>query len=248
MFMNNTQQSIQLAVEYLRKVTLPASGLDLLIQYGVPIIQTLVLLGGAMAGIYKYYAVKNREINEKMLGEVYAPLYQYFVKQELFCYVTKMQRDHGDSPILEFTSEKRKEKVSFGEQPQHTVSVSSESIIGLNRNEFLKVLDTVNIGLASKELLTLLNMYKVLVYIEGKADRTSDMYLDSTIMKVDVEKALREEIIKGYILYHKKLKLDVITTNTLYKIEGDHIEFTYDVDEKTKEKLIKEMRKEPNKF
>ena len=117
MFMNNTQQSIQLAVEYLRKVTLPASGLDLLIQYGVPIIQTLVLLGGAMAGIYKYYAVKNREINEKMLGEVYAPLYQYFVKQELFCYVTKMQRDHGDSPILEFTSEKRKEKVSFGEHP-----------------------------------------------------------------------------------------------------------------------------------
>lgn len=246
--MGSLEQLIQLAIEYLGQSTQPMSRLDWFSQYGIPIIQTLVIFGGAVAGLYKYYSVKNKEINEKMLNEVYAPLYQYFVKQEFFCYITKMQRNYKESPILELTSEKRNEKISFGENPQYTISISSEPILGLNRSEFLKVLESVNIGLASKELFTLLNMYKVLIYMEATAEKTSDRYLDSAIMKVDVEKALREEIIKGYVHYHKRLKLDTITTNTLYKVIDDRIEFTYKVDENAKKELINEIENNPDKF
>lgn len=54
-------------------------------------------------------------------------------------------------------------------------------------------------------------MYKVLIHFEGMSDKTSETFLNATIMKADVENALRAEIIKGYEHYHKKLKLDKIT-------------------------------------
>lgn len=246
--METLNRLIQLTIDYLEQSTQPVSGLDWFNQYGIPIIQTLVLLGGAIAGLYKYYSVKNKEINEKMLKEVYAPLYQYFIKQELFCYISKIQRDYKESPILELTSKRRTEKVSFGDNTKYTIDTSYETVLELNRKEFLKVLNCVNIGLASKELFTLLNMYSVLIYIEETAEKTSDKYLDATIMKVDVENALREEIIKGYKYYHRKLKLETITKNKFYQIKDDNIEFIYKVDENIKKELLEKIKKNPEKF
>ena len=76
---------IKTMTEYFQSQMTPQSFLDLLVQYVIPILQAIVLVGGAGAGIYKYYQSKNREINEKILSTVYAPLYNYFVKQELYC-------------------------------------------------------------------------------------------------------------------------------------------------------------------
>ncbi|MDV6378208.1 hypothetical protein ORD22_08100 [Sporosarcina sp. GW1-11] len=143
---------------------------------------------------------------------------------------------------------KRNESTSFGGKSGTEVTISEETALNLNRDEFLKILNSVNIGLASKELLTLLSMYEVLIYHEQKADKSSDRFLESTIMKVDIENAIRNEIIIGYLYYHKKLKLDTITTNKFYKITGDKIEFKYEVDESLKEKLREDMAKNPNEY
>ena len=242
--MGNIEKLIELAIKHLEQSTSPISGLDWFNQYGIPIIQTLVLIGGAIAGLYKYYSTKNKEINEKILREVYAPLFQYLIKQELFCFVNGFERNIEDSPILEMVSEKTTYKgitpteEGFG----YKVNTTTETILNLDREEFLKVLDTVNIGLASKELFTLLSMYQVLIHVEDKYNETTDGYLNSTIMKVDVENALRSEIIKGYYYYHKKLGLKTMETSKFYKIEGNNIVFIYEVDEDRKKKLLSEIK------
>ncbi|GEN58041.1 hypothetical protein GCM10012290_26010 [Halolactibacillus alkaliphilus] len=246
--METATNLLSLITKYMEQSTQPLGFWDGFLKYGIPIIQTVILLGGALAGLYKYYSVKNKEINEQMLKDVYAPLYQYFIKQELYCYINKIDRDYKESPILELTNTKRNEKTYFGEKTKTEVTVLEETLLNLNRNEFLSILDSVNIGLASKELLTLLNMYKVLIYHELKADKTSDRFLDATIMKVDIENAIRKEVIIGYLHYHKKLKLDTITTNEFHQITGDKIEFNYKVDQSVKERLRDDILNNPDKY
>ena len=241
--MESLRKLIELGIKYLEQSTNPVSGFDWIIQYGLPIIQTIVLVGGAIAGLYKYYSTKNKEVNEKILREVYAPLFQYLIKQELFCFVNRFERDIEKTPILELVREKRTYK-GLGTSENnygYEVNFTTETILNLDRKEFLKVLDNVNIGLASKELFTLLSMYQVLIYIEDKYNETTDGYLNSTIMKVDVENALRAEIIRGYNYYHKKLGLKTLETSKFYKIKGDKIIFTYEIDEDKKNESLNEI-------
>lgn len=246
--MDTITDLLSLITKYLEQSTQPLSFWGGFLKYGIPIIQTVVLLVGALAGLYKYYSVKNKEINEQMLKDVYAPLYQYFIKQELYCYINKYERNYRESPILELTNTRRNEKITFGEKTTTKVTVSKDTALNLNRDEFLRLLDSVNIGLASKELLTLLNMYEVLIYHELKADKTSERFLDAAIMKVDIENAIRKEVIKGYLYYHKKLKLATITTNKFYKITGDKIEFEYQIDQSIKEKLREDILNNPDNY
>lgn len=241
--MESLRKLIELGIKYLEQSTNPVSGFDWIIQYGLPIIQTIVLVGGAIAGLYKYYSTKNKEVNEKILREVYAPLFQYLIKQELFCFVNRFERDIEKTPILELVREKRtyKDLGTSENNYGYEVNFTTETILNLDRKEFLKVLDNVNIGLASKELFTLLSMYQVLIYIEDKYNETTDGYLNSTIMKVDVENALRSEIIRGYNYYHKKLGLKTLETSKFYKIKGDKIIFTYEIDEDKKNESLNEI-------
>lgn len=248
MLMETFIDLLSLITKHMEQSSQPLSFWDGFLKYGIPIIQTVVLLGGAAAGLYKYYSVKNKEINEQTLKNVYAPLYQYFIKQELYCYINKIDRNYKDSPILELTNTKINKQTPFRGKMETETTVSKETALNLNRAEFLKILNSVNIGLASKELFTLLSMYEVLIYHELKADKTSDRFLDATIMKVDIENAIRNEVIAGYLYYHKKLKLDTITTNKFYKITGDKIEFNYEVDQSVKERLREDIRNNPDKY
>lgn len=237
-----------LITKYMEQVTQPLGFWDGFLKYGIPITQAVVLLGGAAAGLYKYYSVKNKEVNEQILKEVYAPLYQYFIKQELYCYINKVDRNYKETPVIELKNVKRIEQYFNGEKSGTEVTISEEIALNLSRNEFLKILNSVNIGLASKELLTLLSMYEVLIYHEQKADKSTDRFLDSTIMKVDIENAIRNEIIKGYLYYHKKLRLGTITKNKFYKITGDKIEFEYEVDQSLKDKLKEDLAENPDEY
>ena len=137
---------IKTMTEYFQSQMTPQSFLDLLVQYVIPILQAIVLVGGAGAGIYKYYQSKNREINEKILSTVYAPLYNYFVKQELYCNLKGLQRDVKQTPILEISSTRVKTKLGNGK-----VESTREkfSVLNLDRKEFINVLHSVNIGLLS---------------------------------------------------------------------------------------------------
>lgn len=248
MLMETFTNLLSLITKYMEQSTQPLSFWDGFLKYGIPIIQTVILLGGAAAGLYKYYSVKNKEINEQMLRDVYAPLYQYFIKQELYCYINKIDRDYKESPILELTNMKINKKTSIGEKTKTVTTVSKETALNLNRDEFFKILNSVNIGLASKELFTLLSMYEVLIYHELKADKTTDRFLDATIMKVDIENAIRNEVITGYLYYHKKLRLDTITAKNFYKITGDKIEFNHEVDQSVKERLKEDILNNPDKY
>jgi len=71
--------------EYLEQQNMEPSLWDNLTIHILPFISSIVLIGTAIAGYIKYKTTKNREIYEKILYGVYSPLYQYFVKQEMYC-------------------------------------------------------------------------------------------------------------------------------------------------------------------
>lgn len=219
----------------------PISFLDIFIQYISPLIQLLVILGGAIAGLYKYYKTKNREIYEKLLSEVYAPLYQYLVKQELYRKIVDNTLDYKSSPILELTS---KETV-FNDT---SVKITTSPVLGLNRDELLKVLDSINIGLASKELYTLLSMYKVLIHIENSTKKTRDDVLTASIMKVDIENKLRKEIVSGYKKYHNKLGVKAGGDMDFFTLSEDQIIFNISVSDEEKQQLKEKIEKNPDKY
>lgn len=247
-FMNGLEEITQLVIKYLEQSTQPIGALEWFNQYGVVLIQTFILVAGSLAGLYKYYSTKNKEIHEKILTEVYSPLFQYLIKQETYCFIHDLNRDISTAPILEIKTNKTtfSGRIAVGEQLSFNTTTSSETVLGLNRYEFLKVLESINIGLASKELFTLLSIYQVLIYAEEKNDELSEAYLKSTIMKVDIEKAISKEIIKGYNHYHKKLGLKKLTDSQFYKIENDEIKFNYKVDDDVKNKLKSELTEKAN--
>jgi hypothetical protein len=240
------QPLIEPLVQYLQHQLAPMSNMDYFVKYGVPIIQLIIVVLGAFAGIYKYYQSKNREISEKMLNDVYAPLYNYFVKQELFCELHGFERNVEETPILELKSKKQTTKINF--QKGKTEYNTEESIVlGLTRDNFIKILNSVNIGLASKELYTLLSMYEVACHIEnGKT--FSDAYFKAGILKIQLENALRKEIIEGYNFYHKKLGLSRKNTTTFCKPHDSTIEFTYAIDPLELEQFKKDYSENPDKF
>jgi len=98
------------------------------------------------------------------------------------------------------------------------------------------VRDDINTGLVSQELLTLLNMYEVLIFMEDKYDKFCDEFLQATLIKIDVENALREEVFTGYQNYYSKLGLEQNKKVNFWKLTKDHIKF--DV-LKTPEQLVK---------
>lgn len=240
--MFNFGETMDLLNRYLEFQMLPMSCADVFVQYIVPILQLLVIFGGAFAGLYKYFKTKNREIYQQLLGEVYAPLYQYFVKQELYRKLLNMGGDYHDAPVLEVTL-----KTDTGSVGGST-STSSTPVLGLSRKELMKVLDSINIGLAPKELYTLLSMYTVLVHMEETGNKKSDPYLTATIMKVNVENKLRREIISGYKRYHDRLGIKGGAHNDFFTLSEDQLLFTITVPQEEKDALLKDMTLHPEKF
>lgn len=232
-----TNETIELINSFLQSQLDAKSMIDIFIEYVSPIIQLLVIIGGAALGLYKYYKTKNIEVYEKLLSEVYAPLYQYLVKQELFRKIMMPDLAYKETPILEFINVKTSSNETI-----------KEAVLGLSRTELLKVLDSINIGLAPKELYTLLSMYKVLVYIESISSNKSDNILSVSIMKVDVENKLRKEIISGYKKYHKKLGVNAGADNDFFSLSDDQINFEISVPKEKIQKLKEDIEKNPDKY
>lgn len=224
--MDRLQMLIDILIQYLNKQMQPISFLDLIVKYVAP----FFAFGSAVVAVYIYRKGKNRDIYEKILKEVYAPLYDYFIKQELFCNLIKFERNIKMSPILDMTN--RNQEATF---------------LGLSRDNFLKLRNNVNIGLASKELHTLLTMYEVTCCIEN--DKVfDDTYCRATILKVKIENEIRTEILNGYKYYHKKLGLNESKVNTFCKIEDENIAFTYEIDDKEIEQLKIDINDNPERY
>lgn len=73
---------LKLLKDYLQQVTAERTWLDNCVDYWIPLVGVIVLVATSLAAVYKYFREKNRDLNEKILKEVYAPLFQYIVKQE----------------------------------------------------------------------------------------------------------------------------------------------------------------------
>jgi len=223
--MDLLETTIELLNEYLKQLSEPISSIDFLVIYVLPIIQVIVLVGGAITGLYKYFKTKNQEIYQRLLSEVYAPLYQYFVKQELVRKITKDEH-YKEKPILEYCS-----ATTQTDCITNITQVNNEYLLGLNREELIKVLDSINIGLASRELYTLLSMYKVLVHFDSKPDSELNKFENIAAMKLDIENKLRREIVLGYNKYHKKLGIKGGIENDFLKIKNDEFIFKFNVDD-----------------
>lgn len=79
--------------------------------------------------------------------------------------------------------------------------------------------------MASKELVTLLNMYEIVVTMENDYGQATNEYLEATILKVEIEKALRKEILQGFSKYYTKLGLMSFSKSGLWSLQKDNICF-----------------------
>lgn len=206
--------------QYLASQMEPMTLVEVFLQYISPVLQLIVVVGGAIAGLYKYFKTKNQEVYQQLLREVYAPLFQYFVKQELLRDITASDQDYEKVPVLEYKNTTQTVDHITGQS-----KTNNTFFLGLNRQELIKVLDSINIGLAPKELYTLLSMYKVLVHLEETNEKSSKTYATSLALKNKVENELRREVILGYKKYHDKLDIKGGSKNDIIEIKKDRLVF-----------------------
>ena len=220
--------------EYIISLSNPVSFWEYFATVICPIISTIALVVGGWFALYKYRASKNYDINLKILTEVYLPLYTYLVKQETFRFIACPEISWEEVPILEIKSTKTKQ--TWSEQGMK-VEKTTAAVCGCTRDDLIKLCDSANLGLASPELVTLLNSYKVLIHITSGSINSREK-AKAVLMQEKLEIALRKEILKGYNYYHKKLKLqsshsDIYTVsenqiNYLPEISEDEISSTID--------------------
>lgn len=163
------------------------------VTYVVPIVGSIILVGSAFAGVKKYYKENKRIYAEKMLTEVYAPLFMYLVKQEYLRGKDFPELTPEDVPLFSAETTKRAIMPPTTEDGkfEQKVKYKKEDIISLK--EFYKVQENLNFGLVPHNLLVLLSICQI------KENTEKDL---SDVQKRS-EKALKKEIIEGYLKYKK---------------------------------------------
>lgn len=178
---------LELLKSYLQQTMVGRTWIDYFVDYWIPIIGVVVLVITSFAAVYKYFKEKNRDLNEKILKEVYAPLFQYIIQQEYVRqFIPNLSID--EYPIISVTKKKT-----------HIGSETIEFQDVLRRNDLLTVKKSINFGLAPQDLLVLLNVYEI---VDSDINRVSD----DEYFKIEMR--LRTEIIEGYLKYRNKLGLD----------------------------------------
>lgn len=199
-----------------------------------PIVTTLAVVVGGCFALIKYRQSKNYDINLKILNEVYVPLYCYLVKQETFRYILAPDSSWEENPILEITSTttiRRLNSAGFSQEE------TKETIFGCSREKLLELNRETNMGLASTELISLMNAYEVLVHMTS-GNLITPGKAKAVILQQKVEIALRKEILRGYKHYHSKLGL-YNKKSSVFKTTDEQIEF---VDTISQEEIEREMR------
>lgn len=212
--------------EYIISLSNPVSFWEYFATVICPIISTIALVVCGGFALYKYRASKNYDINLKILTEVYLPLYTYLVKQEIFRFIACPEISWEEVPILEIKSTKTKQ--TWNEQGVK-VEKTTAAVCGCTRDTLLELCDSANLGLASPELVTLLNSYKVLIHITSGSINSKEK-AKAAIMQEKLEIALRKEILKGYNYYHKKLKLQS-SNSDIYTVSKNQINYLPEISE-----------------
>lgn len=186
---------------YLEQITAERNLIETIAVVWSPIIATFAVIIGGIFALYKYVKAKNYDINIQILQEVYTPLYSHFVKQETFREIAGDGMSQKESPILDL---KRK----FTKTQYNLTGIQStsheESYLNCSLEDFLKVLEKTNLALASERMVTLLNMYQVLIDM-SKGNDASEKRAKAIALRMRIEQELRIEIISGYMKYGRKL-------------------------------------------
>lgn len=184
---------IEEITEYFINANQPMDFLTIVVTYIVPIVGSIILIGTAFAGVFKYYREKKRIYAEKMLTEVYAPLYMYLVKQEYLRQKDFPELTPEDVPLFSAETTKRTmtQPISENGKFEQKVKYKKSSIISLE--DFYKVQDQIDFGLVPHNLLVLLSICKI------KESNENDLSNEQRAM----ERALKKEIIEGYLKYKR---------------------------------------------
>lgn len=221
--MNDIQEIISLLKQHLESSIASNGFWDNVVEYVLPTFSMLVVVVGGIWTIYTYVKGKNKEINEKILAEVYLPLFQFFVINDSLTQIRNIGIDYKQEPFLVWKNRKAMIRMEIGKTIR-TETVSD--VMGLSRECFLESIDKINLGLAPRGLVALLNTYKAVNYAADKFTEEKEINERAIKYRSKLEYAIRLEAYKGYKKYHKKLGLLNGVTENIFKICNDHIQLS----------------------
>ncbi|MDK3010865.1 hypothetical protein ORM30_29420 [Bacillus cereus] len=179
---------------------------------------TVITAVGAIISAYfgarKYFDDKNREFIERRLNEVYAPLYGLLAKQKVLRDIIAPGMTVEEIPIISIshtktTSKYNEELKEFEKNVEELTSIA-------DKKEFLSIIQGSNMGLASPNLVVLINKYETALWFmnlpESHPERKK---VEDLILEIEI--SLCKEIIISYKSCIKKLGLDKST-------EIDHLD------------------------
>lgn len=211
--MEFNEEILNILREYLISLNQEQSIWDMLVDYWIPILSAIILVGSSLAAVIRYYKEKNRDFNEKILNEVYAPLYQQIIRQEYIRHLKPNEIPVEQYPIISLTNKRTKVLDMFTER-QRTIEETTDIF---KNTDLVEVTKNVNFGLAPQDLLVLLNTYKM-------ANLMNTNVSDDEFNLI--ENNLRKAIIIGYNEYKKKLGLG--ENNKIIEYKNNNIIFHFD--------------------
>lgn len=219
--MEQIQELMNLLKQYLENSIAPNGFWDNVVGYVLPIFSMLVVIVGGIWTVYTYVKGKNKETNEKILEEVYLPLYQFFVTNDAITQIGNIKTGYKENPFLEWNNRKTTVTVKAGEI-KHEEIVSD--VLGLTRKNFIESVNKINLGLAPKGLVALISTYNAVNYAIEHFSEDKEINQRAIEYRLELEYAFRMEAYKGYQKYHKRLGLLNGATKGVFKICDDHLE------------------------
>lgn len=179
---------------------------------------TVITAVGAIISAYfgarKYFDDKNREFIERRLNEVYAPLYGLLAKQKVLRDIIVPDKTVEEIPIISISHTKTTTK--YNEELKEFEKNVEELTSIADKKEFLSIIQGSNMGLASPNLVVLINKYETALWFMNLPESHPERKKVEDLI-LEIEKSLCKEIIISYKSCVKKLGLDKST-------EIDHLD------------------------
>lgn len=189
-----TPELAEQLVAYYQKLNGQDPTLYFMVNFIVPLISSIILVGSALAGVLKYYKEKKRSHAEMMLNQVYAPLFTYILRQEYIRQgVEEEAYSEKNAPILKI--EEAESHSHLHVDPVAEKNVEAQGSV-LDMKDIFSVAKSIDLGLVPTDLLALLSIYNI------HDDRTRNRELERRYGLL-----LRKKIIDGYRKYRAQLGL-----------------------------------------
>lgn len=170
--------------------------MEYFVNYILPIISLGSLMLSAIVGVYKYIRGKSLEYCEKVLKEVYSPLFQFLIRQDTVIRNVEYLSNEGhvilcDAYIL-YKNENIEEKINIG-------NISSEIFMSIRKN--------INMAIAPSNLLILINQYETILSIRNATRKTLEIdIIKFELERSKIEKLLVKEVVDKYYEFSFKYK------------------------------------------